>query len=651
MAFTSARAHEVALHRQIVALEKRVAELEKVIQMHVQTEMKLRERVRELEAELSVEGPSERTQPFCYPMLSALIDCLVLNSQRLPEGRRYSNMKDFFALLSFMGPHYFDILHTQVLFPSYRTTLIYRTDILTDLCIDDCAFNGDIAYIQRILGLMLPEGYKGKMILMIDAAYVTPYVKIDSSGKVTGLIHPHNCRPEIAQEMIEDPERFERFMILHQDEITNAEFGMMLAPTDPSLSPIPICAIPANSGTATLKQLATIETIILQLQGLGYDIAGLATDGDRLYKRYSEAFVDAIIQDLPALCGCTASELVLKYEGLFHFSDPYHLVKRDRYRKIGGKLFTATPNSIGDVWSRSDLEHLGVPPYLLDNDSARRMEDSLPLKMFSKEILDLVINAEDLELVFCMLPSTLLMESLHSEKLSRQDRIDFLMFGASLVILYYLVQIDFLKDESPSRANGIKIVRDHYCFSKSWCKEYISVVVSIINLLSTEDNLHLGSCGTHFLEHFFGAIRRHSRGEDTHQRFVGAMRDVLLERILLQRLNIPLAPPQRRSDSGVRIVGTQDLDNHPFGEYLYKAKLFMNNFIRFPDDPFFVSIAPQDETEGLALIIAIFEPIQEKRQFQISTKSEKMTSTGGLSNARRWKARTQIKQCLSTLSN
>lgn len=555
-------------------------------------------------------------------------------------------LKEFFALLSFMGPHYFDILHTQLLFPSYRTVQDYRMEILRENGISDAIFSGGFDNFERILTLMLPEGYQGRMILMIDAAYVTPYVKVYDSGLVTGLLHKTPLDPEFAKEIIQDPEKFQLFLYLNRHELIKAEFALMLAPLDTSLSPIPIACVPAKSGTAAVEQIENLEETVLILRSMGVDIAGLATDGDNLYGRYSEAFVNEIITDIVGFSNLSVVEFVQKCSLLFHFSDPFHLAKRDRYRRISKAWISAVPNGISHMMTVDSLENIGIPKYLLDGDQARRMEDSLPLKLFSLENLEKAIGTGNFELVFSMLPTTLLMESIHSEGFSRQQRIDLLLFGSSLVLLYFVTFSHFLEDSTPARAEAIKTVRSHSVFTLSWCREYISVTLGIANLLATEDEMHLGACGTHFLEHFFGAIRRHSRGEDTHQRFIGSMRDVLLERLLLQKLNIQLNPPNRRSDSGAKVRSSEIRSLSPLLEYLRMAKLFMNNFVNFPRVLGLDFIAPNNEKSNFEQIEKLLSPAKNDIPSLISTKSEVMTSMGGMSNMRRWKARTQIDRFL-----
>lgn len=67
------------------------------------------------------------------------------------------------------------------------------------------------------------------------------------------------------------------------------------------------------------------------------------------------------------------------------------------------------------------------------------MEDDLPKKFFILLYTGKIILKEDFELFISMLPSALILESLHNKKLSRQMTVDYFLFGASIVIIIYYV--------------------------------------------------------------------------------------------------------------------------------------------------------------------------------------------------------------------
>jgi len=199
-----------------------------------------------------------------------------------------------------------------------------------------------------------------------------------------------------------------------------------------------------------------------------------------------------------------------------------------------------------------------------------------------------------------------------------------------------------LPESSVAKFEKIESVMSSICFTREWCYEYISITLGIAILLATEKQLHLGVCGTHFLEHYFGSIRRISRGDNTHNRFMKSMKNVLLERILTYTLCLNPNISEGRKDSGVIIDGDFEFECRPIKSYFVDAKRLLNNIIEFPDDLFdseFYSIT--DKMELHEVMSWIFQENEEKRS-SISTKSSGIIVTGGFSNVRIWKAKNQI---------
>lgn len=292
------------------------------------------------------------------------------------------------------------------------------------------------------------------------------------------------------------------------------------------------------------------------------------------------------------------------------------------------------------------LRLLGIPDYLLNNDGARKMEDVLPQKLFSSQTLEKTANTNSPELFFALLPTTLLLESIFSEKMTRQQRIDNLLLGTALVSLYLLtLKYGTLKSDD-SQSLERKDVNNRICFPSSWCKEYISATMSITGILATERDVHLGACGSHFIEHLFGAVRRLSAGEDTHKRFVSSMKNAFTERLLTKELGLVDTTPSRRSDSGNIMTEDCSIVACPLGEYFSNAKKFMNQFIVFPEEMNLSFIASQNEIMTIGEISQLIDLHPAETLKIISTKTMRITSTGGYSNTRRWKVCHQLENTL-----
>ena len=111
-----------------------------------------------------------------------------------------------------MGPHYYGLLHDTLLFPSYRTVQSYRNLILDKMGIKGDIFNGKNENIEIILKNCLPLDFNSKVIIALDAAYITPYVAVYCNGRVDGLINRQNIDIELALKLIEDEDEFATFI-------------------------------------------------------------------------------------------------------------------------------------------------------------------------------------------------------------------------------------------------------------------------------------------------------------------------------------------------------------------------------------------------------------------------------------------------------
>lgn len=176
------------LKRQVNNLQKTVDELTATNQALVQENINLKRQLEEIQNSLLYTLQQTNNAEFKSPILHTYIQLLNQNITREPKGYRYNGLEQFFTLLSFIGPHYFEMMHYHMLFPSYRTTLTYKRNYLTEYEINDDLFLGDFDKVLRILTLFLPDDFHGNAVLMVDAASVTPCVRINNDGTVEGLL-------------------------------------------------------------------------------------------------------------------------------------------------------------------------------------------------------------------------------------------------------------------------------------------------------------------------------------------------------------------------------------------------------------------------------------------------------------------------------
>ena len=161
-------------------------------------------------------------------------------------------------------------------------------------------------------------------------------------------------------------------------------------------------------------------------------------------------------------------------------------------------------------------------------------------------------------------------------------------------------------------------------------------------LLYNEKSINLGACGTHILEHYFGSIRRHSAGDNTHDRFTKSMKKVFLEQHLLNELEIPYETPRRRNNSGFNVNDSQIKEKNTLMYYLEIARGILLEVMNIPDIASIFMFAMPEKPMTIIEFSEIYLEIKKKKHEFRSTKITGITSTGGLSNCRIWSAANQI---------
>lgn len=579
---------------------------------------------------------------FSYPMLYVYLKTTFKNVFAEKHGKRYDGLEDFAALISLYSEKLSYILQKALILPHYKTSKKYRLKALEEIGINESIFDGSSQNVANIVNLQSYPQERIRSILAIDACYVTPYVCVDKQCNIIGLVKQTPMTETEAQSLVDNENNFNKFLSNNKNNIIQAEFVFMVAPINPDLHAFPVCCIPSNSGAATND----IDTIILNLkqslENSNIDIIGIGTDGDHQYNKYSRHLIEYIISDYKQLYSDTFVNFISSHEMLFHFSDPFHLTKRDRYHKLRNKTFNCSPIYKKEIRDTNNLKRAGIQEYILDDEKARKMEDDLAQKFFAPEILLNIYNNRDIPLLTCMLPSSLLLDSIHSKDLSKLERIEELLFGASIVYLYYFHQESILQNLSKKTSPTKKDFKTQICFDQQWCCEYISIAFSIAHVLLTDEKVNLGSLGSHLIEHLFGNIRRMSKGNDTHKQFMHSLQCYMVESELCKRCGIENNNTSRRHDSGA-IVEDSNFDKEIcFLTYLQAAKRLMNNFVQFPEGDLFVMIGVDKEKMTLDECRDILPRFLELRRSKISTKSIGKVSTGGLCNARKWKAADQI---------
>ena len=584
-----------------------------------------------------------------YPILYDFIETCFENIDKPPTSRRYDKIQNFLTLISIHGKSVYNILHEAFIIPTHRTVQKYRSNLLNELDLDDQIFDGSVEHIKTLLtisNMTTPI----KATLMIDACYVEPYESIDESGNITGLVHPVDISKDEALACIQDEEQFLTFLNSQSKNIIHAEFVFMICPINGEHPPIPIYCKPATSGSATEEIHNDISRIIQILEQNEIKIIGTATDGDAQYNSYSQVVMNKILLPFDDFIKTNITENIEKYNMLFHFSDPYHLVKRDRYRKIGSTKYHTMPTTSSTTYTYNDYVNMKFPSYIVDSSSARKMDDGLARRFFDTEMLQNIKTDKDLSLLISFLPSVLMLDSILMPKLRRSDRIDMLLFGMSLVLIYYYCEIKTENDVKQSQYMPIREYKNNSPFTLNWCIEYMATCFGIVYALLTEKKVYLGAYGSHPLEHHFGNVRRICSGSQTHKDFINGMKIIIAERSLRNICKLDGIKTYNRKDSGILVEDPIEKTEIIFNNYFEKALGLISKCYTIPRSVPVIGKYNQkndDDDDILEFLEEYLHFIKSQPKF-ISTKSRKITLTTGKIVERRWKAASQLKDLRRT---
>lgn len=579
--------------------------------------------------------------PDDYPIFRAFIEVVTNNLNKDDRGKRYKSLSNFFALSSYFGKSTCNILHNTLYFPSYKTMKKYKQEIHNEWGLDEHLFNGSLINLQKLIRINSNYQFT-EAVIMVDAASVTPYVSIDNKGNVTGLLNIDTIDIDLTEHLLDDKENFCQFLLDNKKFIIESEFVFMISPIDGSSDPFPIYVKSSHSGNATTDITDDIKKLIENLKEIDINIIGVCTDGDPQYLKYSRICCNNIFNNFEEFYTSDITEFMYRYNTFFHFSDPFHLIKRDRYKKIRGTLFYCSPYPFEEQFIIKDLTQIGISKYLLDDDRSRKMEDSLALKLFSAKNVYKIYESDNIYLLISFLPSALLVECFLNAELNREERISKLLFGAAIVTTYYIIQKRVLMNDDFIDKEDRKEYKKLNCFTTEWCEEYLSLTFSTVYLLLNKNKLNLGALGSHHVEHLFGNIRRLCKHNNTHKNFMYCLKDYVTEKHLLDLCEISNLNQRNIHDSGALIDDNLSFISLTFLPYLLKAIRLINNFKSIQTIDFFDNITLDKSIMEKEELIEFLPRFSDKKVKSISTKSEEITVTGGLSKKVIYKACQQI---------
>jgi hypothetical protein len=493
--------------------------------------------------------------------------------------------------------------------------------------------NGDvIEQTTRCIDTFLK--HPTKVIIGVDAVSFTPALEFQSDGKVLGAIEPIEIGATLLNEILEDANRMHEYTTAIRHSVIKYAFVFYLCPLNPLQKPFHLYTRFSTKGASDksiLTELKTVREIIQSHSGV--EVIGDAYDGDPMYNAAILELVNCIEEQLAANLKNPLS--TIEMENLI-FSDPLHIIKCDRYRKVNCYVASHTTMKVPNIIPQ-DFADLGIPNYLLNESHALKMDDTVAILFFETKYISRAIEEESPALL-ALLPSTILLLSIFNAELRRDERYELLQLGFALVYIYYQT----LKENHAQIERNCASGKTMTMFDQQWCRKYLATTFSILKVLEFNEDVHLGALGDHFLEHFFGAVRTNSHNTHTPQNYERFVQNIMLKEEIKTKYHLP-DEPRTAKDSGV--IDTWRLNEVESIAVHLKRALIIYRTIGKVMEPAefsrFKRFRPRFDEWGIANLLQDYN-FNSHSRVRKTTSATRIIATGGLCNMKRYVSHNQI---------
>ena len=489
---------------------------------------------------------------------------LLKNIFRKPNGRRWSNITlRIFSLVHSLYSNVLPFFSLLVIIPVVATIKnFYKNNIKVQT-----NYLFTLEETQRFA-----QTYKNRYnltetsivygIIAVDAISVDPNVKVFENGTVKGLINATCLSKEEIEELRYEVYRQERYLAQIKNQTISAAFIYQFQPLCPFYDTAIIYIEPSNTSKADEKQVQNLFQIKNGLEQENFKIVAFASDGDSGYR----SLVNSTLIQYKF-----GTRPILITNNTLYTNDPLHVLKRGRYRFLSHNFTLLNKNSTVFNYSKI-INLLNLPGYVFSNSRYTKMQDSLPLKLFSLQNLNLLLQTELFSHAAYFLPFCLMNTALSSDALSIDERVDYLEISFHYMALYKELVSNAPKNKiAPQKGSKTVLL-----FDLNLINDYLVTILTINTVINTlAGPISLNMIGTNPLEHHFGLLRlkckyKHdfetiSRNEEQLQLYQHLKKDLLFEKIR-----------SRKSYYAVTLFLTNRLNGSPNNFHI--AKSLLNKF-------------------------------------------------------------------------
>lgn len=476
-----------------------------------------------------------------------------------------------FLQIAQCGESIWNLLHEYLGFPCWRTIQMWRNTTLDRTGLSMELLNGLPPNIDAIFQCYYGTDYptrRIRVVLAVDAAGVSPRVVVHKDGRIDGLINEgYRIDPNMAESLRNSLTALRSFVSSVNDEICKDFFVVFVCPLDSENGGFPILLYPKQNGAANQAFISLLVQVANYIASRGVEVVGLAFDGDPGYLQF--------VRNITCHFANPDLSLPLSHQNvpsMLMFEDLLHLAKCVRYRFVCGSNICPYPHK-NDVVTSGDFEKIGIVPWILDPSQMRKMDDFLPLMLFSRENLMMALEKKMYGPCLALLPMTLALTAVMDRELTRQERLDYLSTSWAFFWCYKQAYNFSKRDDLGQTTQRTKGTNEKMAiYDEITLDKGMSLFYSLSRVISDPKAVHLGALGTHWLEHFFGNVRRICNRNDSSESFKRSVLMIMMQKILGGKIQV-LSNRKRLSDSGAILPEEQGLcfPTLPVGGFIAEA--------------------------------------------------------------------------------
>jgi hypothetical protein len=344
-------------------------------------------------------------------------------------------------------------------------------------------------------------------------------------ASVLGSLSPLELSSEDADVMSDNLTAFEEWARNNSQFAVSDTFAFLLQPLSPSLPCTLLHLSPDSQGKATHRILVLLAELKNLLRRENVQVPYYGFDADSTYSKLVKSYVDFVDNTVSKVRDFRDWNCV-RHDNA-SIIDPLHLLKRFRYRLLNCDVRNGFSSDSPLVNWSAYKGKLNVPKVVFRNRLFTKMNDDLPLHLFTLKNLFIYHDFGDLAMLAYSLVPTLLASTFNDEQMSTLDRRYFLE-----VVYWYMLLYDKVTSQSKdplreTKRNGDSNVR---LFTNAFLSDARSIAISALAELHSKDlkAIYMNRLGSNPVEHFFGRCRMLSRNQHRWERLTNIVRNDLL---------------------------------------------------------------------------------------------------------------------------